>query len=169
MSTLAQLRSAGLVALAAVLAGLVGFDRSRNDKPAGVRTHALVGAGGAMVVVVSRTLVGEVGDASRAVHAMVTGIGFLGAGTILRDRSRRSISGLTTAASLLVAAAVGTAIGSGLLVLGVLVTVVVLAVLNVRWLLVRTGIDATALEAPRATGPGGPRDEIEQEPMEQNA
>lgn len=136
-----QLRAAGLVAVAAVFAALVGFDRSQNDKPAGVRTHALVGGSGALVVLVSGALVGRYGDASRAVHAIVTGIGFLGAGTILRDRGSGSVSGLTTAASLLTAAAVGTAVGQGLVLLGGLVTLVVLGILNVRRLLVRHGID----------------------------
>ena len=95
------------VAVAAVLGGLVGFDREARDKPAGVRTHALVAVGAALFVGVS-VLVSidlESGgsqsariDSSRVTAGVMTGVGFLGAGSIIRRDG--SVSGLTTAAGI---------------------------------------------------------------------
>jgi putative Mg2+ transporter-C (MgtC) family protein len=129
-----QLYELGLVALAALLGGLVGVERSRADKPAGLRTHMLVSGGAALIVILGGAAAEEAGlttgDPARALHAVITGIGFLGAGTILHGR-RGDITGLTTAASLLVAAAIGMAVAFGKIGLAVGVTALVLVTLTV--------------------------------------
>lgn len=94
--------------LAAGLGGLVGLEREYSEQPAGFRTHILVSLGAALFTVVGA----EVGtDPTRVAAQVVTGIGFLGAGAILRQGA--SVRGLTTAAALWVTAAVGTAAGFG--------------------------------------------------------
>jgi putative Mg2+ transporter-C (MgtC) family protein len=106
------------VVLAGGLAALIGLEREFEGKPAGVRTYALVGMGAAIFTVVGSLAFGGGGDAAARVAAqIVTGIGFIGAGTILH--MQRQIVGLTTAAGMWVAAAVGMAIGGGLYILGI--------------------------------------------------
>lgn len=99
---------------AAVLAGaLIGFDREIRNKPAGLRTMALVALGSAVFVVATAGSVGA--DAvSRVIQGVITGVGFLGAGSIIRGQSEQSVRGLTTAASIWLAAAVGVACGLAL-------------------------------------------------------
>jgi len=115
--------------LSAILGGLVGFERERHNRPAGFRTHILVCLGCCLVMLVSTYAfegeLGEIGkvDPSRIASHAISGIGFLGAGTILRHGN--TIRGLTTAASLWVVAVIGLAIGSGFYV-GALVTSVIL-------------------------------------------
>lgn len=101
--------------LAVVLGGAVGFERESQNLPAGFRTHILVCVGAALIMIVSAygysgPLEGTA-DHSRIAAAVVTGIGFLGAGTILRQRG--NIRGLTTAASIWVVSGIGLAIGIG--------------------------------------------------------
>ncbi|EEG78236.1 MgtC/SapB family protein [Dethiobacter alkaliphilus] len=102
--------------LAGVLGGLVGYERERHNRPAGLRTHILVCLGSALVMIVSVAgfdgRLGPVGDQGRIAAQVVSGIGFLGAGTIMRQGS--AVRGLTTAASIWVVAAVGLATGIGL-------------------------------------------------------
>jgi len=101
--------------LACVFGGIVGFERERNDSPAGFRTHILVSLGSALIMVLSMYGFNDFNsvnkDPARLAAQVVSGIGFLGAGTILRDKT--SIKGLTTAASLWVVAAIGLAAGAG--------------------------------------------------------
>ncbi len=116
--------------LAALLGGLVGFERERHNRPAGLRTHILVCVGSALVMMVSVFGFGgdEIrGDQARIAAQVVSGIGFLGAGTILRQGS--AVRGLTTAASLWVVAAVGLAVGIGMHKAATFATVLVLAAL----------------------------------------
>lgn len=114
--------------LAAVLGGLVGFERERHNRPAGLRTHILVCLGSTLVMIVSVVgfsgELGARGDQARIAAQVVSGIGFLGAGSILRQGS--AIRGLTTAASLWVVAAVGLAVGIGLYMPAVFATGLVL-------------------------------------------
>ena len=84
--------------LAAVAGGIIGFERKTFHKPAGIRTHMLVSTGAALFTLVSTTAFTET-DPSRIAAGIVTGIGFLGAGTIFRAKD--TVKGLTTAASLL--------------------------------------------------------------------
>jgi putative Mg2+ transporter-C (MgtC) family protein len=102
--------------LACLLGGLVGYERERHNRPAGLRTHILVCQGSALVMIVSIAgfggELGVSGDQARIAAQVVSGIGFLGAGTIMRQGS--AVRGLTTAASLWVVAAIGLATGIGL-------------------------------------------------------
>src|SRR5258708_5568409 len=113
------------------LTGIVGWERERLRKPAGFRTHILVGIGSALVMLVSIYIsdlyLGKV-DPSRIASNVVVGIGFLGAGTIMRSREG-IVSGLTTAASLWVVAVIGMAVGCGFYSGALLTTVLVLVVL----------------------------------------
>ena len=115
--------------VATVLGGLVGYERERTGKPAGVRTHGMVCLGAALFTVVS--VYGfAAGDPSRLAAQIVAGIGFLGAGAILHQR--HSIHGLTTAASLWVTAALGVAAGVGMMAMS-------LATAGLVFLLLRFG------------------------------
>lgn len=116
--------------LAAFLGGLIGLERSTGDRPAGLRTHVLVATGSALLMIVS--IYGTDGftagrDSSRIASQVVSGIGFLGAGTILHEGL--TVKGLTTAASLWVVSAIGLAVGSGLLWISVIATAMSLATL----------------------------------------
>lgn len=114
------------------LGGLIGFERERLGKEAGIRTYALVCLGSALVMVVSVEIhrifhgTAEV-DPSRIAAQVVTGIGFIGAGAIIR--SAEKIRGLTTAAGIWTAAGIGLACGVGLYVPAVLATVFALVIL----------------------------------------
>lgn len=121
--------------LGAVLGGLVGLERERLEWVAGLRTHMLVSLGATLIMVVSTwgfgDILGQPGvvlDPSRVAAQVVSGIGFLGAGTILFLR-QEVIRGLTTAASLWTVAGVGLAVGAGLYVASVTATVLVLVIL----------------------------------------
>lgn len=104
---------------AATLVGaLIGLNRDLHGKPAGLRTHALVALGSALIVLTSSLLPGAVdfhiADAqSRVIQGLITGIGFLGAGVILHEPGKGRIQGLTTAAAIWVAALFGAACGAG--------------------------------------------------------
>ncbi|MEO5713060.1 MAG: MgtC/SapB family protein [Luteolibacter sp.] len=120
-----------ILALAAVVSGaLIGTERERHEKPAGIRTLILVCLGSATFTMVSYAFTSSTGDSGRVAAQIVTGIGFLGAGAILHGRT--SISGMTTAATIWVTAATGIAAGAGhpvaaialgLLVRGILILV----------------------------------------------
>lgn len=104
------------VALAAIFGGIIGFDRRVKNKPAGVRTHMLVAMGAALAVGVSVLVVEESAgaanaDAVRVAAGVITGVGFLGAGAIMRTPD--GVRGLTTAAGIWVTAAIGIALGFG--------------------------------------------------------
>ncbi len=122
--------------VAGLLGGIIGWERERHDRPAGLRTHILVCMGSALFTLVSDAYGVRVqSDPSRISAQVVSGIGFLGAGTILREG--QVIRGLTTAASLWIVAAIGMAVGySGprqqeLLALALLATLMVYLVLTV--------------------------------------
>ena len=105
------------VLLAGALAALVGLEREMEGKPAGIRTYGLVGMGSAAFTMVGVLVFGDGDPASRVAQGIVTGIGFIGAGTILQ--LKRHVVGLTTAAGLWVAAAIGMAAGGGLYILAI--------------------------------------------------
>ena len=114
---------------AAVLGGVIGFERETQGKPAGMRTHMLVAIGAALFVVVVQQPDGSAADVSRVIQGVVAGIGFLGAGSILSARREEDIKGLTTAASIWLTAAIGVAAGLGREITAVLATLLALAVL----------------------------------------
>jgi putative Mg2+ transporter-C (MgtC) family protein len=118
----------GLV-LAAILGGLIGLEREIHHKAAGLRTNMLICFGAAMFTILSNELAGRFGgDHVRIAAQIIPGIGFIGAGTILRERG--SIMGLTSAATIFAAAAVGMAAGGGLYVTATFGTVVILVALT---------------------------------------
>lgn len=119
---------AGRIVLAAILSGVVGYEREQADKPAGMRTHILVGMGSALFTVVSIYGFPGFGEPSRVAAQIVTGVGFLGAGTIFRGEGL--ILGLTTAATIWAVAALGMAVGVGMYALAAVSTVVMLLVLR---------------------------------------
>ena len=99
---------------AAVATGaVIGLDREMRNKPAGLRTMALVSLGSA-VFVVTNAGTATVDSSSRVIQGIITGVGFLGAGSIIRGHTEESVRGLTTAASIWLAAAVGIACGLAL-------------------------------------------------------
>lgn len=115
----------------AVLAGAVlGVNRDLHRKPAGLRTHALVSLGSALAVVLVLVVPGEIPDAlSRVIQGVLTGIGFIGAGVIMHHDTQQRVEGLTTAASIWVAAGMGIACGLGRWDLGALALIFTLMLL----------------------------------------
>lgn len=144
-----QLQILGSMALAMVLGGLIGAERELADKPAGLRTHMLVAAAAALLVglgdVVVERFEGSLAagmvrsDPIRILQAIITGVSFLGAGTIIQRRGEKRVQGLTTAASVLLTAGIGVtvALAQYLLALGgTILTLVVLRTISLleRWL-----------------------------------
>jgi putative Mg2+ transporter-C (MgtC) family protein len=133
-----QLAIAAKVAIAGVLGGLVGIQRELANRPAGLRTHAILAAAAAFIVGIAEVLVGYFVvespssvlrvDPIRIIEATVTGVAFLGAGTIFRHE--RSVEGLTTASSLLLVAAIGIAVALRQLLLAAIVTALALLLLR---------------------------------------
>src|SRR5687767_6045264 len=145
MNWVMQFEIIGEVALAMLLGGVIGFEREMADKPAGFRTQMLVAGAAALLVGLGDAMLlrflaegktNVTGDPIRIVEAIVTGISFLGAGTIFRRDASEQVQGLTTAASILLCAAVGISVALRQFVLAVGVTL--LAVLVLRGL---TGIE----------------------------
>ncbi len=102
------------LALAAGLGAAVGLNRELQEKPAGLRTHALVGLGAALMALVGVSLTGDATAPGRVLQGIVAGIGFIGGGAILRRGDPKGVHGLTTAASIWVVAGVGIAAGIGM-------------------------------------------------------
>lgn len=136
----AQLAIGIKVVIATVLGGTIGAEREASRKPAGLRTHALLAAATALFVGLSNTLVGVGTDAHpeavrtdpiRIVEAIVTGVAFIGAGTIFRHGDGRIVEGLTTATSLLFTAAVAVTVALNQQLLAVVLTVLSLILLRV--------------------------------------
>lgn len=126
------LRASLRLMVAALCGAVVGLQREQQGKPAGMRTHILVAAGAALLIVAAQEAGMNPEQTSRVIQGLITGIGFLGAGTILKLEQQRQIKGLTTAADIWMTAAIGVAAGLGRLGLTVLATVltwIVLAVL----------------------------------------
>jgi putative Mg2+ transporter-C (MgtC) family protein len=120
------------ILMAFVLGGVIGYERETTQRPAGLRTHMLVASGSAVFTIVSiYAFVGQgtVRDPARVAAQIVTGVGFLGAGTIWRTSS--TVRGLTTAASIWLVAAIGMLVGSGLYALAIFTTACGFAAL--RW------------------------------------
>ncbi len=120
--------------LSLILGGLIGLERQLHRRAAGLRTHILVCLGSCLIMLTSMYLFdiykGIVSlDPSRIASGVITGIGFLGAGAIMREREKEGIKGLTTAASLWVVAGIGLATGCGFYVAGFFTTALALIVL----------------------------------------
>ncbi|MCH7838837.1 MAG: MgtC/SapB family protein [Planctomycetes bacterium] len=117
------------VIVAVILGGLIGLERELRDKPAGFRTIILICLGACVLTILSQVMGSPDGESTRIAAQIVTGIGFIGAGAILRDR--QSVYGLTTAATIWAVAAIGMAVGFGELGLAVLGTLAILVALFV--------------------------------------
>lgn len=120
------------IILSVILSGLIGYERGKRHKGAGLRTHILVGVGSTLIVLTSLFLFEKYKDVTtidptRMITGIVTGIGFLCAGTIIQAESR--VRGLTTAAALWIVSGVGIAVGAGHYSAEVIVSVVVFFVL----------------------------------------
>lgn len=119
---------------AAILAGAaLGFDRELHHKPAGLRTLALVSLGAALAAIIGISLAspGNTDSMQRVLQGVLTGIGFIGAGVILRQGNEESVRGLTTAASIWVTAGLGVACGLGywrLVLVSLTLTLLVLSI-----------------------------------------
>ncbi len=115
----------------ALLAGVaLGLNRWLHHKSAGIRTHSLVALGSAMAMLMSDSQIGaDAQSLSRVLQGLVTGIGFLGAGVIIRENSSRRVHGLTTAASLWACALLGAAFGAGQVKLGLIALTAILLTL----------------------------------------
>ena len=114
--------------LAAALGAIIGYQRERAGKPAGLRTHVLICVGAALFTISSLYGFGAAADPARVAAGIVVGIGFLGAGAIIR-RGEGVVEGLTTAATIWAVAGIGLAAGAGLYLLSAVTTVVILIVL----------------------------------------
>jgi len=117
--------------LAVALGGLVGLERETSHKPAGIRTNILICVGSAMMIILSGLILGENGergtDLTRIAAGVITGIGFIGAGTIIQARG--IILGLTTAATIWAVAVLGLVIGAGYYLVAVIFTAIIILTL----------------------------------------
>lgn len=140
MEWITQLQIIGEVALAILLGGVIGFEREMADKPAGLRTHMLIagasalltGIGGVMLVHFQTSLNSEAlrSDPLRIIEAIITGVSFIGAGTIIRRSRGEHVEGLTTAASMLFSAVQGICVALHLFLLAACSTAAALWVLR---------------------------------------
>ena len=119
--------------LATLVAAVPGLEREQSGNPAGLRTHILVALGSAVFMMIATGEGASVDANTRVMQGIATGIGFVGAGAILKSARRREVHGLTTAASIWLTAALGTAVGAGqvsLPILGCLLSLLVLYTLR---------------------------------------
>ena len=146
----------------AICGAIIGIERERRDKPAGLRTVVLICLGSTIFTIVSLLLASQkpMADPARLAAQIVTGVGFLGAGAILRDRG--TVVGLTTGATIWTVAAVGVTIGAGYVAAGLVFTTLILLVLTVahHWnalLVGRCGADSVTIVYRPARGLAWPR------------
>lgn len=148
MDWMEQLRILPGVIYAMALGGAIGFEREMKDRPAGFRTHMLVAGTAALLLGLSRMVLedghyagdGLQIDPLRLVEAVVAGISFIGAGTIFASRKGQGVEGITTAASLLMVAAIGITVGFRYYVLALAITLLALGVLTVLRALERRAV-----------------------------
>lgn len=139
--------------LAAALGAIIGLERELKHKPAGIRTSMFICLGSTMFTILSYKMAQRFGDpsATRLVSNLIPGIGFLGAGSIIRERG--SIVGLTTAATIFMMASIGLAVGVGFTVLAIFVTAFLLVCLVVLgWLEDRIGLKTHLMTFRLTTG-----------------
>lgn len=117
------------LSMAVLLGGIIGYERESKGKAAGLRTHMVVALGAALFVLVPLQLGMDTRDMSRIYQGVIAGIGFLGAGAIIKLSESQRVQGLTTAASIWLVAAIGLAAGSGLEMTAILATLIALPIL----------------------------------------
>ena len=134
--------------LAAVLGGVLGYERETKGKAAGMRTHMLVALGAALFVLVPQQAGVSDADLTRVLQGLVAGVGFLCAGSIIKGNSDEQVKGLTTAAGIWLTAAIGTAAGMGREATAVLSTALAVVIL--------AGLPRIARWTEPPNGPAGP-------------
>ena len=117
--------------IAAILGGMLGFEREQKGKAAGLRTHMLVALGAALFVLIPQQAGVSDADLTRVMQGLVAGVGFLGAGAIIKGNGEEEIKGLTTAAGIWLTAAIGMAAGLGREATAVLSTLIALLILYI--------------------------------------
>ena len=132
-----QLTMVFQLCLALVLAGVIGYEREKYSKPAGLRTHMILAIGCTILTIISYSAFPDPTDNSRLAAAIITGIGFIGAGTVLQTRER--IVGLTTAASIWLTASVSISVGTGNYVLAIAGTVLGYIILESKSFQIKNG------------------------------
>jgi putative Mg2+ transporter-C (MgtC) family protein len=115
--------------VAAILGGVLGFEREQKGKSAGLRTHMLVALGAALFILVPQQAGVSDADLTRVLQGLVAGVGFLGAGTIIKGGGEEEVKGLTTAAGIWLTAAIGVAAGMGRETTAVISTILALVIL----------------------------------------
>ena len=152
-SDIADIKEATVIVLrlglAVILGAAIGYEREMKGKDAGLRTHMLVSLGAAIFVLVPSASGMQIADMSRVMQGVIAGVGFLGAGAILKQENDRVVKGLTTAASIWIVAAIGVAAGYGreaTAVASTLIALFVLAVVN----RVEKNISKDGTPAPRS-------------------
>ena len=116
--------------LAVLLGALIGYERERRDSAAGLRTHMLVALGTALFVLVPQQAGLSAADLSRVIQGVVAGVGFLGAGAVIKHAESGVVQGLTTAAGIWATAAIGVAVGLGREATAIASTVIVVVILG---------------------------------------
>lgn len=132
------------ISLAALLGAIIGFEREKSRKPAGIRTQMLICVGSALLASVSIHLGDHLGvpnaDPARLMAQIVSGIGFLGAGVIIKESSSQHITGVTTAATIWMTSAIGIAVGAGFMWESALCTALVLLLHPIQKMKYLTGV-----------------------------
>jgi uncharacterized membrane protein YhiD involved in acid resistance len=146
----------GKLLLAALLGGAVGLERELRHKPAGLRTMMLISIGAALFTIMSYEMAGEVGgDHTRIAAQIIPGIGFIGAGVVLRERG--AVTGITSAATIFMIASVGMTVGAGFPVTAIFTTLLILVSLVFLGVVEdRIGLHTRMLTFTMTTPPGDP-------------
>ena len=147
-----ELLMAARAVLAALLGALIGYEREQHGREAGIRTYAAVSLGACVFGLVS-SHASMSADPTRIAAQVVTGVGFLGAGVILREQGR--ITGLTTAGTIWAAASMGLAIAFGMYILGALAALIVLGLLAAHHLPGWSRLQNNGEDASRTAGENG--------------
>lgn len=138
------------IGLAAVLGGIIGWERDRAGKQAGIRTHVLVATASAFATALGELIISEdnLGDSTRTLHGVLTGMGFIGAGMIWTAKNRHGPTGLTSASTVMLTAVIGAACGLGAPLVAAAATVLALVTLMGITLIDRPGRDTAEPETP---------------------